>query len=84
MNKKIKQIIKIYDLDLKLYLDIEKELRLTLTLYKKLYLKALDKTLIDSYKTYTTFITMKNKELNALLERLRNSLNIITITKFIN
>ena len=84
MNKKIKQIIKIYDLDLKLYLDIEKQLKLTLSLYKKLYLKALDKTLIDSYKTYTTFINMKNKELNALLERIRNSLNIISITKFIN
>jgi len=83
MNKKIKQIVKTYDLDLKLYLDIEKQLRLNLTLYKRIYLKGIGTYLTDSYKTYTTFIAMKRKELNNLLERLRKALHIISITKFI-
>lgn len=84
MNKKIKQIVKTYDLDLKLYLDIEKELRLNLNLSKKIFLRDLDIKINDCYKTYYIYIKMKQKEINNLLERLRKSLNIISITKFIN
>lgn len=72
---------KLFDKDLQLYLDIEKELRLNLTLSKKVYLRDLNSKTKNSH-TYYIYISMKNKEVNNLLERLSKRLNIITITKF--
>lgn len=76
-------IKKTKDKDLKLYLDIVKELKenLTLQLYlfpKKIYLSDL------KYKSYYSFRNAKKREFELILERLRKALNIISITKFVD
>jgi len=75
------KIIKKYDLDLKLYLDVEKELNEWLKLFRKLkYKKGFTH---QEYLNYLTLTYQKRKEINKILKRLRFKLNIITILKYI-
>ena len=73
-----------YDFDLKLYLDIEKELRSNFKLLLQQFLQN-EKIYYSNNHTpnYFTFKNIKKQQLNALLKRLMKRLNIVSIDKFL-
>lgn len=73
-----------YDKNLKLYLDIVKELKENYKL--NLYLFSSNNSCLYDfkYKNYYTFKRAKKKELELLLKNLRKTLNIISITKYVD
>lgn len=78
MSKNIKK----YDKDLKLYIDIEKELRSNFKLLLQQFLQN-EKNIKIYYSNYFTFKNIKKQQLNALLKRLMKRLNIVSIDKFL-
>lgn len=72
MKEKIK---KLYDKDLTLYLNFQTELKEYLIQYKK----------INYHKSnFKILYSQKKNELELILERLRFTLNIISITSFVD
>jgi len=75
-------IKKTKDNDLKLYLNIVKELK---NCYKSSKILFFEYSFVkQNYKNYYTFKKVKKRQINLLLARLRIALNIIDITKFVD
>ena len=74
------KIKKLYDKTLKLYFDIEKELRAYLKLFQEInYKKGFTH---QENLNYMTLTYQKRKEINNILKRLRIRLKIISIVKY--